>query len=69
MYVSRYQKYNVFIETSKGGSNIQHKMLDLHKENNSLQYFFLEILPKFMLAYLFIIYSFGDLCIDGRYSQ
>ena len=51
--------YNPFIESSKSGSNIQHSLLALHKENTASQKAKLQgLLPRFMLEYLVILYSF-----------
>ena len=55
-----------FIDCSISDSNIQHSMLDFHKENTvSRKHKIRRIFPTFMLASLVNIYSFGARYIYG----
>ena len=58
--------YHLSIELIKGGSNIQHSMLALHKvSTTSWEKYCQVILPTIIITYLIIIYSFGpDIWIE-----
>ena len=70
IYVRRLCIYHLFIEMSICGINIQHPMIDLHKENTVSQENKCQgIVPTFMLESLVTLYSFGTWGIYVWYSQ